>query len=372
MFKKIKDKPWYPLATAICIGVVLYIILSNFTGISNGVKTFFGYFSTVILGGVLAYIINPLVRFFAKLFKGIKDENKIKILSIVCAYLVVVAFLIFAVAILIPQLISSIETFADNIDSYVTLLDRMLNELGISSVIDISGFISSTENIIITTISEFITNNSDKIINGVTSTGKSVFSWLIAFIISIYVIIEKDNLKVGFKRLLKAIFGEKKNKEVNVFLSKCDTICNRYVVYNLIDALIVGFANALFMSICGMDYTGLISFVVAITNLVPTFGPMVGLVIGGFILLMVNPMHALIFVIFTLLLQTIDGYVLKPKLFGGSLGASGLWVLVGIIVGGNMFGVVGILVAVPCVAIIILIYESYLLPKLENRFSKNN
>ena len=166
---------------------------------------------------------------------------------------------------------------------------------------------------------------------------------------------------------LKAIFGKVKYGEVNNFLYKSNIICSRYIVYNLIDALIVGGANAVFMTITGMQYVGLISFAVALTNLVPTFEPMVGLVIGGFVLLIVNPVHTLMFVIFTLILQLCDGYIIKPRLFGNSLGVSGLWILIGVIVGGNMFGVIGILLAVPCVAIMVLIYETYLLPGLEKR-----
>lgn len=94
---------------------------------------------------------------------------------------------------------------------------------------------------------------------------------------------------------------------------------------------------------------------------------MVGLVIGGFVLLMVNPTHALLFLVFTLVLQTLDGYVIKPRLFGNSLGVSGLWILVGVIVSGKMFGVIGILLAVPCVAVLDFMYGAYLLPALEKR-----
>ena len=190
---------------------------------------------------------------------------------------------------------------------------------------------------------------------------------MIAFILSIYLLSEKENLKNGFQRLLKAILGEEQYRELNMFLCKSNKICSRYIVYNLIDGLIVGCANAVFMMIAGMQYVGLISFAVALTNLVPTFGPMVGLVIGGFVLLIVNPVHALMFVIFTLVLQLCDGYIIKPRLFGNSLGVSGLWILIGVIVGGNVFGVIGILLAVPCVAIMVLVYETYLLPGLEKR-----
>ena len=145
------------------------------------------------------------------------------------------------------------------------------------------------------------------------------------------------------------------------------SILKRYIVFNLLDSLIVGGANAIFMAIVGMPYVGLVSFVVAIANLIPTFGPVIGALIGGFVLLMVNPWHALAFLIFTFILQTVDGYILKPKMFGDSLGVSGLWILVGVIVGGRAFGVVGILLAIPGVAILDFLYQEYFLPWLETR-----
>lgn len=370
--KTIRNAAWFPTAVAISIGVLLYILLSRFTGIWGCVKTFLGFFKTVILGCVIAYLVNPLANLFAKLFKRVKKDGRRKLLSNVLAFLVVIVFLIFAVAILVPQLVDSIETFVSNMDGYVASVNSMLESIGLSkNTVDLSGLISSSENII-SSISELISDHAGEIISTVTNTGKGMFQWVIAFILSIYLLAEKENLKAGFRRLLKAIFGEEKYGGVRVFLHKCDSICNRYIVNNLIDSLIVGIANAIFMTICGMQYVGMISFVVALTNLVPTFGPMIGLVIGGFVLLMVNPMHALIFVIFTLVLQTCDGYVIKPRLFGNSLGVSGLWILVGVIAGGNMFGVIGILLAVPCVAIIILIYETYILPGLEGRFVLKN
>ena len=123
----------------------------------------------------------------------------------------------------------------------------------------------------------------------------------------------------------------------------------------------------IFMNIAGMEYAGLVAFVVGITNFIPTVGPIIGTVIGAFVLFMVKPSHALVFIIFFAIVQTLDGYVLKPRLFGNSLGLSGLWVLVAIVVGGNMFGITGILIAIPVVAVIDLIYSTYLLPWLEKR-----
>lgn len=370
--KRISDAAWFPMAVALCIAVVLYMLLMKFTGIFEGIKTFIGFFKTVIIGCVIAYLVNPLANLFFGLFKRVKKDGTRKLLSNGMAFVVVILFLIFSVLILVPQLVESVQTFANNLSGYITSASNMLENFGISkNVVDLSSFVDYSENAL-ATVYEWLAENAGKIVSAATVTGKGIFQWVIAFILSIYLLAEKENLKAGFKRLLKAVFGEKRYGGVSTLLCKCDTIFNRYIVFNLIDSLIVGAANTVFMTVFGMQYVGLISFVVALTNLIPTFGPMIGAVVGGFVLLMVNPIHALIFIIFTLILQILDGYVIKPRLFGSSLGVSGLWILIAVIVGGNMFGIIGILLAVPCVAIIILIYESYILPGLESRFPLNS
>ena len=132
----------------------------------------------------------------------------------------------------------------------------------------------------------------------------------------------------------------------------------------------MGIVNAIFMTILGLPYVGLVSFVVGITNLIPTVGPIIGLVIGGFILVLVKPWYALAFIVFSLVLQLADSYLIKPRLFGDSLGVSGLWILIGIVVGGRMFGIVGILLAIPAVAILDFVYSTYLLPWVKAKRDK--
>jgi predicted PurR-regulated permease PerM len=125
------------------------------------------------------------------------------------------------------------------------------------------------------------------------------------------------------------------------------------------------------MMIAGMPFVSLISVIVGVTNLMPTFGPMIGAAIGAFILVLVEPMHALAFLIFTLVLQLLDGYILKPKLFGGSLGVPAAWILISIVVGGKLFGVVGIVLAIPFSAIVVFVFEELLMPLLLSRKARN-
>ena len=121
------------------------------------------------------------------------------------------------------------------------------------------------------------------------------------------------------------------------FIRRCNAILMSYLGLSLLESLIVGVINALFMLLCGMQYIGLISVIVAVTNLIPNFGPIIGGVIGAFILLLVNPIHALMFIVSCIVLQFVDGYILEPKLFTGSLGVSGLLILIAGIVLGDIF-----------------------------------
>ena len=368
MNKRLREKPWYNNAVALCIAVTLFVLLTHWGGVRESVGTFFRYFSPVILGAIIAYIVNPLAGLYGRtLFCWIKKEKAKTFLSNLLAILTVILFLVFLLLMLIPQLIESVATFAGNLDGYVASLHAMLDSLGVSSsALGLDKFIDSSE-ALIETVTDFVKQNLSKILSASASVGKGAIQFLVGFLLSIYLLGDKSRLKNGGQRLLTAALGGAKYEKLAKVLRRCHSILNRYIVFNLLDSLIVGSANALFMAIVGMPYVGLVSFVVAVFNLLPTFGPVFGALIGGFVLLMVNPWHALAFLIFTAILQTIDGYILKPKLFGDSLGVSGLWILVGVIVGGRAFGVVGILLAIPAVAILDFLYREHFLPWLEAR-----
>ncbi len=363
----IRDAAWYPTAVAICIGVVLYILLSQFPEIWAAVRKFLGNFRSLVMGCAIAYVVNPLANLFERRLTFVKAEEKRRPAANALAFVVVLIFLVFFVLILVPQLVESVQLFAGNLDSYYATVAGLVERLGLKTdVFDLTTIMSSSESIL-QNATRYLIDNIQTIMSASASAGRNIFDWGMAFIISIYLLGEKKKLAGGLARLFRALLGENSYGGLHTFLVKCDSICSRYIVYNLIDSAIVGSVNGIFMTVLGMQYMGLISMIVAITNLIPTFGPMIGAVIGGFILVMVKPMDAVIFLIFTLVLQTVDGYVLKPRLFGNSLGVSGLWILVAVIVGGNMFGVLGILLAVPGIAILDLIYGSYLIPWLERR-----
>lgn len=367
-WKNLENKKWFPYTVAVCSGVILYMALSNL-GFFLGIFSWIGkYFSTVILGTAIAYIINPLAKFIQRKVLGKSGQSGWAVSCIVALVLVLVVIILLMISV-IPQLISSIRAFADNLDMYIATAENMISNMGLAQNEYIQNLIASS-NHLLDTLGDLISDNLSAILSASANVGKGVANVAIAVILSLYILLEKQSLRTGIRRLLRAITSNELYRSLGNFYQRCDDILTRYITCSVLESVIVGSLNAMFMTICGMQYTGLISVIVALTNLIPNFGPIIGAVISGFFLLLVNPYHALMFIIFTGVLQTVDGYIIKPKLFGNSLGVSGLMILISVVVFGKMFGVIGIVLAIPAAAIIEYGYSEIFLTHMENRKKK--
>ena len=367
---KLSNQKWYNNAVAVLIGVVSYVALTHLSEIADSLKSFSEYFTSVFIGCAIAYLINPLACFFEKnVFHGLKKRTMRWMLSVAVSMLFLVLLLMLLMLMLIPQLIESISLLISNMDGYIRTLNSLIANwsiMGIDVSTQLNELMASSEDLI-QTGTQLLTSSLKNILATSRGIGKNILNVLLALILSVYLLAAKDPIKQGSKRLLKASMSDWWYDHVVTFIKRCNNILVRYIIFSILDAVIVGGANAIFMGAVGMQYVGLISVVVGVTNLIPSFGPIIGAVIGGFILLLVNPWHALMFLGFTAVLQTLDGYVIKPKLFGDSLGVSGFLILTSIIVFGNIFGIIGILLAIPLAAIIDFTYEEYFLPHLEAR-----
>ena len=367
-WKDIKNRNWFPYTVAVCSGVILYMILSNLSVFAKIFAFISTYFGTVILGVAIAYIINPLAKWIQKSVLHKSGNSGWGFSSLVALILVLVVFVLLAVTV-IPQLVSSVRTFADNIDNYVATAENMIAEMGLAQNEFVQNMIESS-NHILDSLGDLISKNLMDILSASANVGKGVANFAIAMILSLYILAEKQSLKVGIRRLLRAVCLKEFYRSLGNFYQRCDDILTRYITCSLMESVIIGSVNAIFMTIFNIQYTGLISVIVAITNLIPNFGPIIGAVISGFILVLVNPTHALMFLIFTAVLQTIDAYIIKPKLFGNSLGVSGLMILIAVIVFAKIFGIIGIVLAIPAAAILEFAYSDLLIPHLENRRKK--
>lgn len=369
--KGITKKRWFAYTVAACSAVTLYMVLSKADIIIGWFQDLLKFFNVVIIGLVIAYLLNPLVDFFNRYIqeKVVKNETVSHAISVALAVLVLVFVVTIAIVAIIPYVINNFVALGLNSNNYYQLinqaldvLDQITNEAGIN----IDDIINS--------ISAALNKNASLVPDGLkaawetsVSVGTGMVNGLIGFVIAIYFMLDKRRFTDAVDRLRRAVLPERIYKRNTAFWSHCNQVFIQYIGCSLIDALIIGTANMCFMFLMHMPFIALISVVVGVTNILPTVGPLIGAVIGGLILVVYRPDMALWFLLFTLVLQTIDGYVIKPKLFGDSLGIPPVVTLISIIFGGKLFGVIGVFLSIPVASVLCDLYSNSFLPRLEKR-----
>lgn len=360
---------------AVCGGVLLYMLLSNLDSISEKFDSLFKIISPIIIGLVLAYLVNPIANFFEKkVFRKIKKEGLRWTISVITAILCVIIIIAVFIITLVPSLIDSFKVLGENAENYVSNIEKVMDKLNdwgvfLNLKLDWESITKYVEEAA-SNLLNYLGQNMKVILNTSQDIGNSLFNIVVGLFIGVYFLFGKKGLVAGGNELRSAALKEETYKKHNDFWRRCHEILIQYIGYNLLDGLIVGVVNGIVMLILKMPYVALISVVVGVTNLLPTFGPIIGAVIGAFILFLNRPVYALWFLIFTVILQTLDGYVLKPKLFGGSFGIPAVWTLIAIVVGGKLFGVLGIFLAIPFAAVVSFLYKERFLPWLKNRNHK--
>jgi len=367
IWKKWKNQNWFPYTVAVCSGVILYMLLSNIGSIAGIFNWVWLIAKPLFYGLILAYLMDPVARFFeCKLLSKMKNEKLKRNLSVVLGIISILIVLALLLVAIVPTLVQSLSSLFSSLSETLVKLDE--NSGNLSSVLlpgRLSKMLSgvSVSSTILSSVSKFVTQNLSNIAGASATIGNGFANFIIAFILAIYYMMDKDRLKPKARRFFIWVLKEKKFVRFEALYNRADSIILKYIKGNLIEALIVGVCNAVLMLIFRLPYVLLISIAVGVTNLAPTFGPIIGALIGSILLLLINPWYALTFIIFTLIIQTIDGYILKPKLFGESLGVSPLLILIMIILGGRIMGVVGILIAIPVAAIAQYLWDEMLKKK---------
>lgn len=367
---ELMEKRWAANAAALCIAVTFFALLMNLPGIVGALKRFFNLFTPIMIGIFLAYIINPFEKFIEKkLLHKMKSEKTRHILGVVLALLSIVAVIALLLVALIPSVINSFVSLVNNMGAYVDNVSANLESLAVlleQYDVDIENAVER----IITMLNDLVPdmNSGMQIVREASAkAGASASNWFFGIILAIYFLMGKEKLLKGLEKLRRSALTEETYERNSAFIMRCHNILTSYVGYDIIDGIIVGVINAIAMLIFRLPFVPLISVIVGVTNLVPTFGPLVGAVLGGIILVLNDPVQALIFLIITVVLQTLDGYVIKPKFFGSALGVSGVWILIAIIMGGKFFGIMGIVLSIPVVAIFTFVYEEAILPTLAKK-----
>lgn len=351
----------------IAVALVLYVLITRPGDIGKALSALFAVLGPILGGFVLAYLLNPCANFFERYFHAYGAQRASRALAVLTTMLIFSFILIFLFAMVVPQIVTSVTSFYDslnNADSTLRLRLAQLIALAGRHGIDING-IYKLGNQLIDYSLKWVNENSEALVDVAVSIGHWIFNFIIIVFIAIYALMGRDGLLREVRSLMHALLEKARYDKSMDFFTRCHFILIHYIWYDLIDGVIVGVANAAFMMVMHMPFVPLISVIVAVTNLAPTFGPIAGAIMGGMILLLSDPLLSVQFLIFTLALQICDGYIIKPRLFGNTLGVPPLGILIGIVLGGRLFGILGILLAIPIVAILQFIYEDWKLRRMK-------
>ena len=351
------------IVAAVLISYILLIIY--WKEVRGVIASVIGTLSPFFYGFAIAYILNPVYGFcmngFQRIFcsKKKRAERTVKIFSLIFTYIIALAFLTLFFSIIVPQLWLSCQKLGANFPSYISAVEKALDirlaELPILSSEALTEFLNNTENGFVDwleTLYSTFTAYTPKIFSFVTGFATQVWNFVLGFIISIYMLADKKRFAGQSKKLLYACFKRERADAVVDGVRKMHVTFGGFLSGKIIDSLIIGVLCFFGMNILAIPYSPLVSVVVGVTNVIPYFGPFLGAIPSAFIILLDNPVKAVWFAVFILILQQIDGNVIGPKIIGQKIGLSSFWVIFALLIMGSFMGVLGLLLAVPIFALV--------------------
>lgn len=360
---------------AIVSSLMVYFLFNKIEYIINFIDRLLTILSPVLIGIVFAYLLNPIVKNIENFFnkkEEIKKKNKLgRVLGILFTYLSVIILIFLLIKFFIPSLLESINLMINNFPNYIDKVSDYLRRLCEKYNIN-PKFIDEYSTDINSLIKKSVVPNIDVIINnlanGITSVIKGIINILLSIIISIYLIYDKETFINGTDKILKAYCSDKIYNDILTISKSTYKVFGGFMVAKVIDSLIIGLITFILLNIFSIPYSLLISVIVCVTNIIPFFGPFIGAIPSGFLLLMISPTQAIEFAILIFIIQQFDGNILGPKLIGNKIGIKSFWVLFAIILFGGLFGFVGMILAVPLFA---CIYE-FIKNKVSKRLIEKN
>ena len=369
MKRKIQNEYIYWGITAlsvIALGILFYFTILRFDNIIKIIGKILYIFRPLLYGIIIAFILTQSFNFFNRKFikllsKRSKDTIKVKkeskIISISISILILLLILFWIFYLLIPKLISVVGIVEMLPDSIVKVESWLENILKGNPAIEniILTMINDSSKSILSYLSEGILPKMENIVTTVTVGLNGMYEFLrdftIGIVFSVYLLINKNKYVSEMKKFIYTFLGIKKGNSLLQGARYSYKIFNGFIKGKLLTSVALGIVCYIAMILFKMPYAALISLIVAITNIIPFFGPIIGWVPGVILLLLINPIQALYFTIIIIVLQQIEGNILSPKIVGDSIGLSGFWVLFSIMIFGGIFGLVGMIIGVPIFAI---------------------
>lgn len=402
----------------IALAVLFVVFVFRFKEFKDTFSWVGGVAAPVIIGIVIAYILNPLMmyfenRLFRKLREGKPAEQNIvvrtlktkvgdtavvrnlekhsasmekrvhrrkvaaRVLSLLLTFTVVLAILTGVLVAIVPSVAKSIVDLADQMPGYLSEIQSWAERV-FEQYPEVAQIVSSEVSDFADLVNKLLAELKPVAGSIIGNVGTGLFKFigalftglknvLIGFIIAIYLLYSKERMLGQCKKIFVAFFKRERCAKLFRGCARCNDIFKKYIISNLLDAMIIFVFMLVGMFAMGMPYQTLIAVVCGITNLIPFFGPFIGAIPCGVLILLVDPVKVIWFGIFVLVIQQLDGNVIKPFLFGETLGLPAIWVLISIIIGGGLFGIWGMLLGAPVFAVIYLLFAEFVSSKLASK-----
>ena len=377
--KVIWDKcmPWLVLSTYI---LVLGILLWNYRSIVEGLQFIISLFQSFLYAIMIAYILNlPMTNIEKGIVrlsrgKGWLYRHK-RTCSLILTFLLAIIFVLIIGSIIIPGIISSFISLLQNI-SFIILeivknIDKILQALHLNIKVE---EIEHVENIlrmpwedVVSKIIPILSGSASNILNSASIFLSGFFEWFTSFIFSLYLLSSKEALLRQVRQLTAAFLGYQKSVKIFYYASRVNKIFSSFISGQLVEACILWIMYFFLMRIFHFPFVELICTLIAVLSIVPVFGAMTAMCIGAIVIFSIDPIQSLWFIIFYQTVSYFEDNVIYPRVVGKSVGLPGLWVLLCILIFGSVFGIVGMIIAVPTTACIYTFLKEYVHKRLQKQ-----
>lgn len=358
---------------------ILVVVLWKFDTVLEGAKNIWGILFPFVLGGAIAFVINVPMSFLEKkIFGKTKDGNKmgeklarpISLLLTIILAVGVIALVMFGV---IPQLTRTMGSLMISIANFVPQMQNWIREFSHNNqdIMKLVNQVQFNQDQAIKWGISILGSGAGNMMNTTMSAVGSIVSgfatFFIAFSFACYILFQKEKLHVQIRKVFFAFIPKQK---AEAFLKICSltyqTFAN-FLTGQCVEAVILGSMFVVTLSILKMPYALLIGTLIAFTALIPIFGAFIGCAVGCFLIFMVSPKQAILFIIVFLILQQIEGNLIYPHVVGGSVGLPSIWVLAAVTIGGNLMGIVGMLIFIPLVSVLYTIFREFVYLRLKEK-----
>ncbi len=366
------------LSGIILLGI--YFVMRDFTNVIDILNSILKALSPFIIGFIFAFLLNPIRKIVEErwLLKMMWQKSTKRLIASLFAILVMLMTFIIFFAILIPQLYSSIQTFTKTFPSYIKTVTKLIESLhwNLNDIADIWQYLNSAVESFLSALQQWLKMNSaegiGRLYNSAISFASSILNFFIGIIIAFYLLLDGDKLQLQMRHFTYALLPSSLANSLCHIIKKTVDTFNNFIAGKALDSLIIGIICYIGCLILKIPYAPLVAVIVGVTNMIPVFGPFIGGIPVVIMIALINPFRGLILAIFILILQQVDGNIIGPRILGSAVGLPSIWVMFAIIIGGALFGIVGMIIGVPIFSVIYDLIKDWTQKKLKEKQAEIN